>query len=53
MTTRQCKIQIQFNNKTFHDKPSMQKKTQFNSLIYKSWPAFINLPLAGTVVANV
>ncbi|GKV51774.1 hypothetical protein SLEP1_g58399 [Rubroshorea leprosula] len=38
---------------SLHDKPFMQNKTQFSSLIYKSWPAFINLPLAGTVVANV
>ncbi|GKV11097.1 hypothetical protein SLEP1_g22381 [Rubroshorea leprosula] len=38
MTKPSMQNQIQFNNKTFPDKPLMQKKTQLSSLIYKSWP---------------
>ncbi|GKV07107.1 hypothetical protein SLEP1_g18910 [Rubroshorea leprosula] len=38
MTKPLLQNQIQFNNKTSHNKPLMLKKTQFSSLIYKSWP---------------
>ncbi|GKV50371.1 hypothetical protein SLEP1_g57078 [Rubroshorea leprosula] len=41
------KENYEITHKTFNDNPSMQKKTQFSSLIYKSWPVFNKLPLAG------